>query len=143
MNHLKHRWLVRSFMALALMITLGLMTAAAAPQASAHALTTSKASTFVPVGSNEYSNIVVDGVTIGYVETLTDGQGNYEEYAHASIARPYGLLLMSGDNYAVSSYSGTTQDVYLSLKNGGSPSYAFLEVDFLDTGALYYAGYGN
>ena len=95
------------------------------------------------MGPQDYANLVVDGATIGYVETLTDGCGNYEQYAHASVNRPFGLIIMNGDNFAESSYSGTTQDVYLSLQYGGNPNYGFLEIQFLDTGALNYAGFSN
>jgi hypothetical protein len=124
-DSLMNRHLIsRALAALALMFTLGLVTiAAAAPSASAHAQTPTVSAqangTFNIVLKKV--NLVAKGKTIGYLEALTDGQGNKELHGHlyalpaGSTGQSYLLLEAENDDYAASNWFSTApQDIYLS-----------------------------
>jgi hypothetical protein len=148
---MNRRLISRALIALALMFTLGLVTIAAAPKASAHALApTASAQT------NGTFNIVLkkvdlvaNGKTIGYLEALTDGQGNKELHGHlsalpaGSTGQSYLLLEAENDDYAASNWFSTApQDIYLSEV----PSYTvtlptFFAIVNINTNVTYQANF--
>jgi hypothetical protein len=113
---MNRRLISRALTALALMFTVGFATmAAAAPNASASALACGSFTTVL-----HRVDLVAQGATIGYGETLTDGCGNYELHGHlaalpAGSTGQYYLDLTSGNGAYVASnfFTAAPQDIYL------------------------------
>lgn len=90
------RWWIRLVIALAMMIAVGLATTATASPVSAQTFTCGSVTT-----SLEQANAVVNGVTVGYVELLTDGCGTYEVHGHleqdpGGYTGPFDLTVLAG-----------------------------------------------
>ena len=125
------RWISRAMMALTLMFILGLATIAAAPKASAYAITSTDSAQsltcgpFVPVKPADRSNFIANGVKIGYGNVLTDGCGDYEAHVHLSklpaAPGPYVLYLAQGYNQILTQISTAPKDVYLTNVFAGYP----------------------
>ena len=127
---MNRRFISRILMALALMFTLGLVTIAAAPKASAHALT-STCGNFTT--SSNKTSIVINGSTVGYVESLNDACGKYELHSHLSMiptgvaSGPYHTSLEQGDGIVFSaSFTTAPQDLYLPQTRAGQGISSFL-----------------
>ena len=133
---------VRALMTLALMFTLGLVTFASAPKASAASVTCGNFTTTV----NRSDMVANNGVVVGYGETLTDGCGNYEQHGHLAVtpidghAGPYSLLLETEQGFtAVSPFVTTAPaDIYLP-EDAVEAQQHFFEVSIPTLSLNYYA----